>query len=135
MKLKDIKIKKAHGLLEMPNEVLNAEIGHIFLGDPDYGYMTVIISLDYAYGSQGFGTQDLRGRNSLHWFLNNVFKIVGVSNFNDLKDKKLRVLRVGQSIIAIGNWQDDEWFCPEQEWSVMNLLFLKEVKELEKDGS
>lgn len=113
------------------NEIVNAKIESCSIGYESHGIMTVWLTLDYGDGSkQGFGgysldeyDKTLKKRlphKALSMFITRCIEVVGVSEWDKLKGKSIRVklngkAGLGQSIEAIGNYLKNNWFYPKQE--------------------
>jgi len=97
-------------------EIRNAQIVDTFLGDPDYGYITAILTLDYGdCGIQGFGTHDLKYKHYGVSYIQRILKTVGVNSWENLKGKYVRVKVVDGLANAIGHITEDKWFDPEND--------------------
>lgn len=113
-------------------KTVNAKIDSTQLGMEYHDIMTYHLSLDYGDSShQGFGGFTLDGpykengefverRGSAYGMesIMQILKTVGVSHWEDLPGKHIRVKRDYQAnnsrIIAIGHITKDKWFEPEE---------------------
>lgn len=118
----------------MPNlNVQNAKIVDTFLGQEDHGIMTLYLFVEFDGGRQGFGgyfldTYDKSQEKRIGTvygmeFLMRTLATVGVSKYEDLKGKMVRLKRENTKIHAIGHILQDRWFEP-----VKDLAHLVEEK-------
>ena len=110
----------------------NAKIIKTMLGYEDHGIMTCYLTLEQQSSGQGFGgygldsapKKDKNGNRSgdrqpsiyCGFWVQRILNTVGVSKWEDLKNKFVRVdgERFG-SIKGIGHITEDRWFYPEKE--------------------
>lgn len=99
----------------------NAKITDTFLGIEDHGIFTFCLYLYYDHAHQGYGHYALeecgKGYPYSADVIKQILKIVGVTKWEDLVNKLIRI-RVsgagcGKKIEAIGNILEDEWFSFE----------------------
>ena len=116
-------------------EIKNARIESTMLGTEDHGIFTAYVMLDYGGSGQGFGGYALdtwvgprdgtgarRGTAyGMQWVIE-VCRVVGVTKWEDLKGKHVRVDADFGKIYRIGHIIKDVWFDPAQ--------LLTEEKEL-----
>jgi len=99
-------------------EIKNAVIQGTMLGIEDHGILSCMIDLDYGDSSQGFGGYDFDVKSNFGaQFIRRVLEVVGVSKWENLKGKHVRVKRPegrGGVIIAIGNIIKNDWFDPNE---------------------
>lgn len=114
--------------------ISNAQIEDTRLGIEDHGIfnLTLVLKWDIEEGSstgQGFGgildnpNKERNGRIGTAYgceFIKRVLKTVGVRNWEDLKDKYVRIKHgdgysCGHKIYAIGHIVENKWFCPEED--------------------
>ena len=93
--------------------IRNAEIQKTFLGFEGHGQFTFTLTLDYGGSVQGFGSFALasKGKGSA-WgceAIMQVLKTVGVSKWEDLPGKHVRVKGDRTHIEAIGHFLEDKW--------------------------
>lgn len=107
-------------------ETINARIKSTMIGYEDHGIMTAYLMLEYDGCGQGFGgygldEPGLDGGDRMPTiycgaFIQEVLKAVGVSKWEDLPGKIIRVKKKDKwngSILAVGNVIEDKWFYPE----------------------
>jgi hypothetical protein len=108
------------------SEVLNAIITGATISNDDHGLLTAYVHTEHLHGCQGFGGYALYLPKSFTHhqllsaaghFLWRVMEIAGVSKWEDLQGKTLRV-RIGEDrlIKAIGHIVKDDWFCPGDDF-------------------
>lgn len=92
-------------------EAVNAKITKTMLGYEDHGILTCFLVLDFGGISQSFGGYELAyyGLDMIE----KIMKVVGVSEWENLQGKYIRVIRLGGKIISIGNLIEDKWYTPE----------------------
>lgn len=91
---------------------INAQIESTMLGIEDHGIMTFFLHLKFNSCGQGFGGYSLRGEKSIY-AVRAVLEVVGVSRWEDLKGKYVRIRKddlYGGDILAIGHIIEDRWF-------------------------
>ena len=105
------------------SEILNAQITDIYLGYEDHGILTFGISLNIADGTNcvfgGYALDEYDKETEKRYcpaysmeLITRIMKTVGVSRWEDLKGKYIRVVSNGRSSIIkkIGNLMKNEWF-------------------------
>jgi len=107
-------------------EIKNALIGKATISNADHGCLTVWLSLDYGGSGQGFGGYNLGsaslkkyknvGGNCCGHFINRCLAIAGVSSWDKLEGKTIRVKSGHSNIEAIGHIIKDDWFCPSEDF-------------------
>ena len=95
------------------SESKNAKIASTMLGIEDHGIMTCMLTLDYGGVSQGFGGYDLKYGPYGVKFLREILETVGVSEWEDLPGKYIRVVSDHGKVHRIGHITEDRWFTPE----------------------
>lgn len=106
----------------------NAVIVDTTLSAADHGVLTSYVFCKFDDGQCGFGGYVL-GRvdggnitgKKLDYaaeFIVRCLKVAGASEWSELSGRPLRVLHegLGGTIVAIGHFLNDEWFCPRVEW-------------------
>lgn len=99
----------------------NAIIDGTHLGYEDHGILTCFLYLKQDSGHQGFGgyrldsPKDNNSELGTFW-IKRILATVGVSKWEDLKGKYIRVegTDLGQ-IHGIGHITDNKWFYPKEE--------------------
>lgn len=91
-------------------EIVNAKISGTMLGFEDHGVFTCLLFLDFGGVSQGFGGYYLSYHTDM---LEQILKVVGVSTWEELKGKYLRVERDRSIIKRIGHITEDRWYQPK----------------------
>jgi hypothetical protein len=98
-----------------PAEVINATIKSTSL-EMVHGYLTLWLHLDYGGTGQGFGGISLyhpeREEDFAGSFLYKTLDTVGVSKWEDLRGKHIRVVSDHSKVHKIGHIILDKWFCP-----------------------
>jgi hypothetical protein len=112
----------------MSIETRNAVIKSARITDDDHGLLTAWLDLDYGGSGQGFGGFTLylpksfkhhnpQGPNYAGHFIWRVMEIAGVSDWNDLPGKTIRVRQEHSKVHAIGHIVKDDWFCPAEDFA------------------
>ena len=97
----------------MGAEIVNARIESTMLGNEDHGIPTCYLTCRFGCATQGFGGYDLRHYGLT--FITEVLRVVGVSQWEDLRGKVVRIKRSDGLIRAIGNIIEDVWYEPEKK--------------------
>lgn len=93
----------------------------------DHGFLDCWLDLDFGGISQGFGGYVLYLPQSFDHhqinspaghFLFRVLQIAGVTRWNDLNGKTIRVKREDDKIRAIGHIVNDDWFYPAADMAI-----------------
>ena len=124
-------------------QMCNAEIESVTIDDADRGFLTAWLHLNYGGSGQGFGGYTLYLPNSFFHadnqanfaghFIWRCMEVGGVTRWNDLKGKTIRVEREdgwGGSILRVGHIVKDIWFDPKKEFEA--LMTLNGVKAAER---
>lgn len=90
-------------------KVENAKITGTFLGREDHGIMTFFLYLEYDHAGQGFGGYSLRNPEFGLSAISNVLHVVGVSSWEELPNKYVRVESERGQIIRLGHLMEDKW--------------------------
>lgn len=108
--------------------VENGVIESTRLTTADHGLLSGWLFLKFGSGGCGFGGYALgkaeggnlsgKERDYAAEFVVRCLNAAGVSDWENLEGKPLRVLHegLGGGIVAIGHFLKDEWFCPRIEW-------------------
>lgn len=110
----------------MDIEIKNAVITGAKITTEDLGVLSAWIDLDYGNCGQGFGGFSLylpksfshHAMNSVAGhFIFRVMEIAGVSRWENLKGKTIRVKATHCSVEEIGHIVKDDWFCPKRDFA------------------
>lgn len=91
----------------------------------DYGLLTAWITLKFEGSGQGFGGYSLYLPKSFSHhkllspaghFIFRVMEIAGVSEWDQLNGKAVRVQHTHSEVQAIGHIIKDDWFCPSADF-------------------
>lgn len=109
----------------MTNQICNAIIQSALIEIEDHGLLSAWLKLDFGGYMQGFGGYGLAPpSSSAQWpyranfagvFIMRTLEVVGVSRWDLLPGKSIRVNRLGNKIIAIGHVIKDDWFNADKE--------------------
>jgi hypothetical protein len=99
--------------------VENASIMKTHLGYEDHGLPTAYLTLELSTGGvQAFGGLNLTSDDEMKKFVTGVLNAVGVSSWEELPGRPVRVKHAGGplgNIIGVGNIMKEKWYIPE-EW-------------------
>lgn len=107
-------------------EIKNAVIENATLTAEDHGLLSAWLTLDYGGSGQGFGGYALylpKGfakhelKSVAGHFVWRVLEIAGVKEWGQLKNKTIRVKVNDSGIQAIGHIVNDDWFCPDNDFT------------------
>lgn len=107
-------------------EIKNAVITGATLDDADRGFLNAWLYLDYGHSGQGFGGFALYLPKSFsNHKLNSVaghfiwrcMEVAGVTSWEKLKGKTIRVKCNHSSVKAIGHIVKDDWFDPSLDFA------------------
>ena len=128
------------------SEILNAQITNISLGYEDHGILTFGISLNIADGTNcvfgGYALDEYDKETEKRYcpaysmeLITRIMKVVGVSRWEDLKGKYIRVVSNGwgSSIKKIGNLMKNEWFDIDAFFKEYELRTFKRSRKKQSD--
>ena len=109
-------------------EIKNAIIESVSINDGDRGLLTAWLYLEYDYGSQGFGGFALylpdsykyggidKGKPYCGHFIHRCMEIAGVSKWENIPGKTIRVDAEHGKVHGIGHITKDDWFYPAKDF-------------------
>jgi hypothetical protein len=116
----------------MSIETKNAIITGATITNDDHGCLSAWVYLDYEGTGQGFGgyvlylpkdfTHSTNQRNYAGHFIWRVMEVAGVSRWDDLKGKTVRVQASPNEVHAIGHIVKNDWFNPTEEFALLQAV-------------
>jgi hypothetical protein len=115
----------------MSIETRNAVITDATITNDDHGLLSAWVYLDYGGSGQGFGGYALylpdsfkhhseaAGVNYAGHFIWRVMEVAGVSRWDQLKGKTVRVQCEHSKVHALGHIVKDDWFNPSEDFERM----------------
>ena len=112
-------------------EEKNAVIEGASITNDDHGVLSAWVWLDYGGGGQGFGGYTLylpssfthhKDENSANYaghFIWRVMEVAGVTEWENLKGKTVRVRAKQDKVEEIGHIVKDIWFNPAKEFEML----------------
>lgn len=109
-------------------EIKNAIIESAVLDDAGRGFLNAWVNLKYDGGGQGFGGYTLylpktfshhKLESPAGHFIWRCMEIAGVSRWDHLKGKTVRVDADHHKVYGIGHIINDDWFYPEDDFKVL----------------
>jgi hypothetical protein len=107
-------------------EVKNAVIESARITSDDHGLLSAWVHLNYGGSGQGFGGYSLYLPKSFahHQLLSNaghfiwrVMEVAGVTRWDNLPGKTIRVKSEHSKVHAIGHIVEDDWFEPSKDFA------------------
>ena len=113
-------------------ETRNAVIESATITNDDHGLLSAWVYLDYGGSGQGFGgyalylpkpfTHSTNQMNYAGHFIWRVMEVAGVSKWDALKGKTVRVRCEHSKVHALGHIVKDDWFSPEEDFARMKTV-------------
>lgn len=103
----------------------NAVINDVSITKEDHGCLTIWLGLDYGGSGQGFGGYALylppscanhEIKSFAGHFIWRLMEIAGVTKWDRIIGKTIRVRASHSGVDAIGHIINDDWFCPAKDF-------------------
>jgi len=121
--------KNKYSDLPTDGRVLNGVVTSVSLGIEDHGLLSSFVHVDRSDGcSQGFGGWALYLPSSFKHhelksvaghFITRVIEVCGVTDWNKVVGKAIRICEKDGVIIAIGHIIRDDWFIPKYDFETV----------------
>ena len=127
--------------------VENAKIIHVDLSMADHGVLCLELTLNGNHwgcvfggrviGKGYLGAEEFEGSPMGIEYLMRIMDVVGVSRFNEMKGKYVRVVTegAGSAVKIIGNIIEDKWFDSELFFMEKNEKNKKKDEEVDNENS
>lgn len=107
-------------------EIKNAIIEDATITSEERGFLDCWLRLDYGGCGQGFGGyvlylpksfQNHKLNSVAGHFIFRVMEVAGVTRWQDLKGRTIRVKAEHSKVHAIGHIVKEDWFCPSEDFA------------------
>jgi len=107
----------------MSDGIHNAIIEKATLSAEDHGFLIGRVTVRHGTGQQCFGGYNLSatGGNYAASFIQGTLKVAGVSDWDRLAGKSIRIREKDGYIVAIGHTVDEVWYCPDDEFPNLDI--------------
>lgn len=110
--------------------VVNGVVRSVSIDNENHGALCAWLHLEFGHGGCGFGGYKLGnadggnldktgGNYAAEWLVRCINTVLGTwGKWEDLAGKPVRVLSEGWggTVVAVGHYMKDEWFCPRIEF-------------------
>ncbi len=118
-------------------EIKNALISSVSIDDGDRGFLTAHLHLDYGDSGQSFGgyilylskeyTNHSASINYAGHFIFRCMQIAGVTAWDKIVGKTIRVKAEHIQVHAIGHIVKDDWFDPAKDFEMLKSFSVKAI--------